>query len=353
MVRRSASRARPPSQPAQRISSLSGYRTQYSRRQAGSQRSSRRHNPAGPPRPLAVCRHGAPRTGRTPSADEASEVAHALPEPGDRPARARPSWAKPIGTVADLIVAIGDRYPPVTGIVVKTNGREIFLHWSSVASLDASGATLRHDGHRHQPLPAAAQRDPPQAGSDGPPDRGHRRPQGGARQRPAAGRGRGRPAPGRGRRRRLRPAAPAGHRGPMADDRPGPAPRGSGALHRLGGRRSAGADDRQRQAARSPQGPGRAAPGRPGHDHRPALARRPGGRHRSPGRRGRGRRHRRDGARDPGRHPGGPRAGPRRRHPRGDGPGRGRRPGGGPVRGEPRGDPGPDGEGRGRRKSRS
>jgi magnesium transporter len=47
-----------------------------------------------------------------------------------------------IGTVADLIVAIGDRYPPVTGIVVKTNGREIFLHWPSVTSLDASGATL-------------------------------------------------------------------------------------------------------------------------------------------------------------------------------------------------------------------
>ena len=50
---------------------------------------------------------------------------------------------EPIGTVADLIVAIGDRYPPVTGIVVKTNGREIFLHWNSVTSLDADGATLR------------------------------------------------------------------------------------------------------------------------------------------------------------------------------------------------------------------
>jgi CBS domain-containing protein len=49
---------------------------------------------------------------------------------------------EPIGTVADLIVAIGDRYPPVTGIVVKTNGREIFLLWGSVTSLDAGGATL-------------------------------------------------------------------------------------------------------------------------------------------------------------------------------------------------------------------
>jgi magnesium transporter len=47
-----------------------------------------------------------------------------------------------IGKVADLIVAIGDRYPPVTGLVVRTNGREIFLHWHAVASLDATGATL-------------------------------------------------------------------------------------------------------------------------------------------------------------------------------------------------------------------
>jgi magnesium transporter len=54
----------------------------------------------------------------------------------------RDQHGEPIGTVADLIVAIGDRYPPLTGIVVKTNGREIFLHWSSVTSLDASGATL-------------------------------------------------------------------------------------------------------------------------------------------------------------------------------------------------------------------
>jgi uncharacterized protein YrrD len=46
----------------------------------------------------------------------------------------RDEAGEPIGAVADLIVAIGDRYPPVTGIVVKTNGREIFLQWSSVAS---------------------------------------------------------------------------------------------------------------------------------------------------------------------------------------------------------------------------
>ena len=54
----------------------------------------------------------------------------------------RDQHGEPIGTVADLIVAIGDRYPPVTGIVVKTNGREIFLHWQLVTSLDASGATI-------------------------------------------------------------------------------------------------------------------------------------------------------------------------------------------------------------------
>ena len=54
----------------------------------------------------------------------------------------RDQHGESIGTVADLIVAIGDRYPPVTGIVVKTNGREIFLHWGAVTSLDAGGAIL-------------------------------------------------------------------------------------------------------------------------------------------------------------------------------------------------------------------
>jgi CBS domain-containing protein len=54
----------------------------------------------------------------------------------------RDQHGEPIGTVADLIVAIGDRYPPVTGIVVRTNGREIFLSWQSVTLLDAGGATL-------------------------------------------------------------------------------------------------------------------------------------------------------------------------------------------------------------------
>lgn len=50
---------------------------------------------------------------------------------------------EPIGRVADLIVAVGDQYPPVTGLVVKTGRRRIFLPWSSVASMDETGARLR------------------------------------------------------------------------------------------------------------------------------------------------------------------------------------------------------------------
>jgi len=51
----------------------------------------------------------------------------------------------PLGKVDDLIVAVGDRYPPVTGLVVATDRRKIFLHWSQVASVDASGARLSTD----------------------------------------------------------------------------------------------------------------------------------------------------------------------------------------------------------------
>ena len=50
---------------------------------------------------------------------------------------------EPIGKVADLIVAVGDRYPPVTGLVVLTDRRRIFLPWTSVDHLDAAGAGLR------------------------------------------------------------------------------------------------------------------------------------------------------------------------------------------------------------------
>jgi magnesium transporter len=54
----------------------------------------------------------------------------------------RDGQGEPIGKVADLIVAIGDRYPPVTGLVVSTGRRRIFLPWSDVASFDTGGAAL-------------------------------------------------------------------------------------------------------------------------------------------------------------------------------------------------------------------
>ncbi len=57
-----------------------------------------------------------------------------------RPVRDR--VGEPIGKVADLIVAIGDRYPPVTGLVVSTGRRKIFLAWADVATFDAGGAQL-------------------------------------------------------------------------------------------------------------------------------------------------------------------------------------------------------------------
>ncbi len=50
---------------------------------------------------------------------------------------------EPIGTIADLIVAIGDRYPPVTGLVASTDKRLIFLPWRNVEGLDEAGARLR------------------------------------------------------------------------------------------------------------------------------------------------------------------------------------------------------------------
>ena len=52
---------------------------------------------------------------------------------------------EPLGKVDDLIVAVGDRYPPVTGLVVATDRRRIFMPWSQVASFDASGARLSTD----------------------------------------------------------------------------------------------------------------------------------------------------------------------------------------------------------------
>jgi len=50
---------------------------------------------------------------------------------------------EPLGSIADLIVAIGGRYPPVTGLVVRTDRRRIFLPWRDVAAFDTDGARLR------------------------------------------------------------------------------------------------------------------------------------------------------------------------------------------------------------------
>jgi magnesium transporter len=50
---------------------------------------------------------------------------------------------EPIGTIADLIVAIGGKYPPVTGLVALTDRRRIFLPWRNVESFDEAGARLR------------------------------------------------------------------------------------------------------------------------------------------------------------------------------------------------------------------
>ena len=55
----------------------------------------------------------------------------------------RDPTGEPIGTIADLIVAIGDRYPPVTGLVARTDRRQIFLPWTSVEALEDDGARLR------------------------------------------------------------------------------------------------------------------------------------------------------------------------------------------------------------------
>src|SRR5438067_11892828 len=45
------------------------------------------------------------------------------------------------GKVRELIVALGEQYPPVTGLVVRaTGGRGVFLAWSDVDDLDTPGA---------------------------------------------------------------------------------------------------------------------------------------------------------------------------------------------------------------------
>ncbi len=48
------------------------------------------------------------------------------------------------GKVRDLIVALGEQYPPVTGLVVRVaGGRDIFLPWTDVEEIDVDGARLR------------------------------------------------------------------------------------------------------------------------------------------------------------------------------------------------------------------
>ena len=48
------------------------------------------------------------------------------------------------GKMRDLIVALGETYPPVTGLVVRVAGaRDIFLPWTDVEEIDVDGARLR------------------------------------------------------------------------------------------------------------------------------------------------------------------------------------------------------------------
>ncbi len=49
---------------------------------------------------------------------------------------------EPLGSIADLIVAIGGKYPPVTGLVVKTDRRRIFIPWGDVERFEDDGARL-------------------------------------------------------------------------------------------------------------------------------------------------------------------------------------------------------------------
>jgi CBS domain-containing protein/sporulation protein YlmC with PRC-barrel domain len=51
--------------------------------------------------------------------------------------------SEPIGTIADLIVAIGSKYPPVTGLVALNDRRRIFIPWRDVADFGPDGARLR------------------------------------------------------------------------------------------------------------------------------------------------------------------------------------------------------------------
>ena len=54
----------------------------------------------------------------------------------------RDSSADAIGVIDDLIAAVGTSHPPITGLVVRTGRRRIYLGWSSVERMDAAGATI-------------------------------------------------------------------------------------------------------------------------------------------------------------------------------------------------------------------
>ena len=255
----------------------------------------------------------------------------------------RDGQGEPIGKVDDLIVAVGDRYPPVTGLVILAARRRIFLPWTAVESLDEHGVmlhtrTIDIGVFQQRPNEILLRKDLLDrqiVDIDG------RRvvrvndlrldEVGGALHLVAVDVG----AAGLVRR--------FGFEGPFRTIARGLRRPGAGALHRLGGRRPGRVVDRVGQAARAPQGPRRAASGGPGGHPRPARPARPGRRAGLARRRGRRGRHGGDGARGPGRGHRGPRAGAGRRHPRGDEPGRRRRPRGGPGPGHPRRDPGPHG----------
>ena len=54
----------------------------------------------------------------------------------------RDSSADTIGVIDDLIAAVGTSHPPITGLVVRTGRRRIYLGWGSVERMDAAGATI-------------------------------------------------------------------------------------------------------------------------------------------------------------------------------------------------------------------
>ena len=59
-----------------------------------------------------------------------------------RPVRDRAGES--FGKVRDLIVALGERYPPVTGLVVRVaGGRDIFLPWTDVEEIEAIGGMTK------------------------------------------------------------------------------------------------------------------------------------------------------------------------------------------------------------------